>query len=229
MSEHQLPDFRCGDFDRDVAELALGILGEQEQARLLDHASTCVRCRNELDSMTLAADRLLVVVPSADPPPGFESRALAGMRPTSPARRSTSPRRCLAVAAVVVTALAAGMLIGRAVSVGDGRAVALEHVGVSSIRTGTFVNGSSHATGSVLAMGGSRAVLVMTLDSAQPGHPYRCQVELSDGSTRVVGTWTPVAGEPSWSVTVGGELADIRSVTVSDLDEAHSATARLSR
>ncbi len=229
MADPSPPDLECGDFDRDVAELALGVLGEAERARLLDHASTCARCRRELDSMTHAADRLLVVVPSADPPPGFESRALAGMGPTGPARRSTSRRRGVAVAAAVVTALAAGVLIGRAGSVGDDRAVALEHVGVSSIRTGTFVNGSSHATGSVLAMGGSRAVLVMTLDSAQPGRPYRCQVELSDGSTRVVGTWTPVAGEPTWSVTVGGEVGDIRSVTVGDLNEAHSATARLSR
>jgi len=215
MPEH----FSCQDFDRDVAELALGILAEPHHACLLDHVATCARCRLELDSMTLAADRLLVVVPGAEPPPGFESRALAEMGPASPMRRSTSRRRGLAVAAAVVAALVGGVVIGRAVSAGD----------ESAVRTGTFFNASGHATGAVLAGGGSRAVLVMTLDSAQPGRPYRCQIQLADGSTRVVGTWTPVAGEPSWSVTVGGEVGDIRSVTVSDLDDAHSATARLSR
>ena len=235
-SELTRPGSACEAFDQDVAELALGLLDGAERDRLLAHASTCARCRTELDSLTLVGDRLTLLAPSAEPPAGFESVAVAAMgsaragsRP--PGSQPPVARSLVAIAAaVVLVALGIGLLFGHGFSRGDSRVAALDRAGVTTVRSGTFIDGSGRSTGTVLATGGQRTLLVMTLAVAEPGSSYRCEVALADGSRHVVGTWVPAADQPAWSVTLPSALdaGSVRSVTLRDADAAHSSTAQLS-
>lgn len=235
--ERDRSERECEIFDRGVAELALGLLDGPERDGLLAHGSTCTRCRAELDSLTLVADRITVLAPSIEPPTGFESVAVWAMS-SGPARQPATSRgsrsghhqrqMTVVIAAVMaLVSLGVGLLIGRNVVAIDQRVVALDRAGVSSLRTGTFVDGSGRSTGTVLATG---TALVMKLTDAEPATTYRCEVRLADGSRRMVGTWVPMIGEPTWSVTLraGLDAALVRSVTLSDLGDAHTATAELS-
>jgi hypothetical protein len=91
---------------RDLApEAALGIAGGEERARVLAHVAHCAECRSYLGELAGAFDELLSMIPPREPPPGFESRALARM--TAPQR--TRRRRITApiAAALAGAALAA--------------------------------------------------------------------------------------------------------------------------
>src|SRR5918996_5343610 len=85
-----------------AAELALGVASGIERARALQHMETCARCRREVAVLGEVADELLLLVPTREPPVGFESRVLA--RVSHPARRSSRWLRMLGLAAAVVVA-----------------------------------------------------------------------------------------------------------------------------
>ena len=81
MSERPPLPAECASFDASVAELAFALLEPAERDPLLRHAEFCERCRQELLSLTSAADRVLVFAPEAEPPVGFEVRALEDVPP----------------------------------------------------------------------------------------------------------------------------------------------------
>jgi Putative zinc-finger len=99
----------CEDIRELLAELALGIAGGEERARVLDHATGCRDCRRELEQLTTVTDELLLLAPEAEPPRGFEERVLARIAPRPP-RRSAFTRRLLRPA----LAIAAGAAIASA-------------------------------------------------------------------------------------------------------------------
>ncbi len=74
-------------------ELALGIAPGDERARALVHLAGCDECRRYVEELSTVADELLLVAPDHEPPPGFESRVLAGMHP--PRERAARRRRPL--------------------------------------------------------------------------------------------------------------------------------------
>jgi hypothetical protein len=61
-------------FETDLAELAVGVLGRQLEAAVLDHLASCPNCGAELVKLASAARSLLSLVPEIDPPVGFEGR-----------------------------------------------------------------------------------------------------------------------------------------------------------
>ncbi len=120
------PALSCAEAQALAPELALGILDGDDRAAILTHLAGCAKCRELVDQMAGAADRLLLLAPQAEPPPGFESRVLARMdgpsvdkapmplrrrRRTRPERSDRRPRRALVgVAAVALVAALAGGL-----------------------------------------------------------------------------------------------------------------------
>jgi hypothetical protein len=70
--------------DQLIPELAIGVAAGDERARLLGHLARCVPCRGVLESASAAADALLLVAPEREPPPGFETRVLAGLAGATP-------------------------------------------------------------------------------------------------------------------------------------------------
>ena len=101
----------CTDVRPQLPELALGTLTGEERARALEHLARCPACRQELVWLSDVGDELLRLAPTAQPPVGFETRALErllGVDRSAGAFR----QRWLAVAAA---ALMAAFLGGSAV------------------------------------------------------------------------------------------------------------------
>jgi anti-sigma-K factor RskA len=77
MSElDDMDDMSCDEFAGVAAELALGVLTGRERAAALAHLDGCESCREQVRELTMAQDELLALLPSAEPPAGFESRVL---------------------------------------------------------------------------------------------------------------------------------------------------------
>ena len=77
MSElDDMDDMSCDEFAGVAAELALGVLTGRERAAALAHLDGCESCREQVRELTMAQDELLALLPSQEPPAGFESRVL---------------------------------------------------------------------------------------------------------------------------------------------------------
>ena len=77
MSElDDMDDMSCDEFAGVAAELALGVLTGRERAAALAHLDGCESCREQVRELTMVQDELLSLLPSQEPPAGFESRVL---------------------------------------------------------------------------------------------------------------------------------------------------------
>ena len=85
MSElDDMDDMSCDEFAGVAAELALGVLTGRERAAALAHLDGCESCREQVRELTMAQDELLALLPSQEPPAGFESRVLDRLGLTAP-------------------------------------------------------------------------------------------------------------------------------------------------
>src|ERR1700759_2241474 len=145
------PD-ECIAFDGAAAELALGLLDADVADELLAHAAGCDRCRSELDSLSSTADRLTILAPEAEPPAGFERKALAAMG--APPAVGPSKRTGPLVAAAVLLAVAGGIVVGRWTG-SSGTP--------NSVASGVLTDGSGQSRGFVSIVRGDHPQLVMSL------------------------------------------------------------------
>src|SRR4051794_30909177 len=115
----------CAEVEDLAAELALGGIGGAERAAALAHLARCDPCRALVDQLARAADSILLVAPSVEPPAGFESRVLARIASAAepvPLRRRGSRRRLwLGAAAVALVAAMSGVGVAELGHMGDGR------------------------------------------------------------------------------------------------------------
>lgn len=95
MSE--LNEMSCAEFADVAAELALGVLTGRERAEALAHLDHCESCRESVRQLTLTGEGLLALLPSSEPPPGFETRVMERLGLPVPApssqRRAAHHRR----------------------------------------------------------------------------------------------------------------------------------------
>jgi hypothetical protein len=97
--DEEMDDMSCDEFATVSAELALGVLTGRERAAALAHLDRCESCREQVRELSMAGDELLALLPSAEPPAGFESRVLERLgfpgaaRPSSgvPAEQPADP------------------------------------------------------------------------------------------------------------------------------------------
>ena len=93
MSElDDMDDMSCDEFAGVAAELALGVLTGRERAAALAHLDGCESCREQVRELTMAQDELLALLPSAEPPAGFESRVLERIGLAAPGQPSSDVR-----------------------------------------------------------------------------------------------------------------------------------------
>ncbi len=109
-------------------ELALGVLPGDERAEAVAHLDECAHCQQLVGTYTVLTDRLLLLAPRAEPPPGFESQVVAAMtadqgvpapsrlRAPPPTARRRIPGAVLAVAACIVALLLTLGVVGPASS-----------------------------------------------------------------------------------------------------------------
>lgn len=203
MSE--LDGMSCAEFHDSAAELALGVLTGRERAEALAHLDHCEACREHVRQLTVTGEQMLGLLPTAEPPAGFETRVMDRLGLTAPApqplrhrrRRQSwghgfSPRRVLAAAAVVVA------LLGAALG-GWGLHASTAPAESSALRAGTLVATSDHdAVGHVFVYNGESRWMYMTVDLESGNDTVICQLVGPDGHITTVGSFRLADGYGSW-------------------------------
>lgn len=194
----------CERFDLELGELAAGVIDPAEVPDVAAHLESCARCRLTLDELAATADRLALLGPEREPPPGFEARALTSFRGALPrshaapaARRRTGWSRVgpVLAAAAVVAALVLGVVAGSRLGSSDaptsGR---VDVVGDAALQAP-----GGEVVGSVVALRGDRTTYVMELAEPEAGEVYDCEVVGADGARQPVGTWSVNGAKHSWT------------------------------
>jgi hypothetical protein len=203
MSE--LNSMSCAEFHDSAAELALGVLTGRERAEALAHLDHCEACREHVRQLTTTGEELLALLPSAEPPAGFETRvmdrlgfAAAAPRPVRHRRRRPawghgfSPRRALAAAAVVVG------LLGAALG-GWGLHASTAPAASSALTSATMIAAGDHGhVGQVFVFNGEPRWMYMSVDLESGNDTVICQLVGADGHITTVGSFRLANGYGSW-------------------------------
>jgi hypothetical protein len=91
MSERD--SMNCAELTDVAAELALGVLTGRERAIAVAHLDECDACREHVRQLATTGEGLVGLLPSLEPPPGFETRVLTRLGLAVPATRPTSRLR----------------------------------------------------------------------------------------------------------------------------------------
>ncbi len=203
MSE--LNGMSCAEFHDSAAELALGVLTGRERAEALAHLDYCEACREHVRSLTVTSEKMLSLLPTAEPPAGFETRVMDRLGLAAPAseplrhrrRRPAwghgfSPRRALAAAAVVVA------LLGAALG-GWGLHATATPTASSSLTTGKMIATDDHSqVGRVFMYNGESRWMYMSVDLESGNGTVICQLVGADGHITTVGSFRLTDGYGSW-------------------------------
>ncbi|HEY8547081.1 MAG TPA: zf-HC2 domain-containing protein [Acidimicrobiales bacterium] len=76
MSPARFRPLGCDEVGELAPEFALGLLDGAERAAVVAHLERCRACRSQVALLAEAGEQMLLVAPSAEPPPGFEQRVL---------------------------------------------------------------------------------------------------------------------------------------------------------
>ena len=202
---------RCDEIRELAPELALGIVDGEERGSALEHLAECPDCRRRVEELTEVADELLLLAPHREVPVGFESRALAPLRPPAPRR----PRRLrLVLAPVAAAAAAVGVTL--AVVAGDLRDASHYHRALDTAHGKEFESYSLRAAdgaaaGTVFSYEGSPSWVFLTVDPAHRAGVASGKLVMDDGSQVPL---RPFAVNPSTGSWGGAIPVDPKHVSV---------------
>jgi len=202
----------CEEFANVAGELALGVLTGRERAQALAHLDRCDACRAEVRQLTLTGEELLGLLPTAEPPAGFETRVLARIgieAPTPEPAPAAKPRgwrlprwfapgspgitrRMLATAAVVA-ALAGAVLGGWGL-----RSTTAPATASSQLTSAALLSATHQTAGKIFLYNGTQRWLYMSVDMSSVSGSVTCQVVGKDGHVTTVGSFWVTNGYGSW-------------------------------
>ncbi|MGW2746383.1 hypothetical protein [Streptomyces sp. NPDC001450] len=244
-------DVTCEKLRESGAELALGVLPGRQRAEAVEHLERCAACREYVEHMTLVGDRLLGLLPPAEPPNGFETRMARGLTRAASApegrahahvsagerkgfrgrARRARLRLASAVAALAIACGFAGWGIGTAVeaiTASPAPAVETEPVLIGDLTSSHGVDGSA---GEVYAHPGPPGWVFMSVDLTGTHASYTgkvtCLLEHPDGTTTHVGDFALRDGEGHWGAATRVDPAAVTGARLTSSDGTVLATADL--
>ncbi len=195
-------------------ELALEVLGGAERADALDHAAQCVACRAFVAELSETADALTLLAPEAEPPPGFESRALGAL---GMARARRPWRRMVAFAAAAAALAAASAVVSVAVvRMLDRSSPTAAVVRAGDLREAPMIGHGGRLAGRAYVYRSRSPWLFVSVDYGVPAGTYGVEVRGRDGGRNRVGTLAVRAGRGSWGATVETPASGLDSVRLVD-------------
>jgi hypothetical protein len=221
MSDETYDPRRCAAIADDLALLALGTLSGPDRSAVLEHVDTCLRCRTELEQLTLVAETLQQLTPQVQPPLGFESRLAERLQGVTVPRRR--PRRyavLAAAAAVVLLAFGLGVVVAHVRGNSDHGTSAAQPL-TADLTAGTDV------VGTVVVSPGSPGWLLMTVEGGRWQGKVTCEVTLADGSVATIGSFTLSGEYPSWAAPLPATGGAVRWARLVDASGATLASAQL--
>ncbi len=224
MSE--LNEMGCREFSDAAPELALGVMTGRERAQALAHLDHCASCREKVRQLTATGEGLLGLLPSVEPPAGFEARVMDRLGLTAPApspspasqaswisrishlgrkpaRRATTGRarparrtqRVLALAAVALAVVAAGLG-------GWGLRSGTSAPAGTPLSSATLLSASHQAAGKIFLYESSSRWLYMSVDMLAGNGTVICEVQSRDGRITTVGSFRLTDGHGYWGSPV---------------------------
>lgn len=218
----------CARFRDHADDVALGGPDGSLRDELLAHAAACPACQAHLNQLTLVTDRLLLLAPSMEPPPGFEARVLdrlATARGDGPdavwQRRRQRQVRALAAVAVLLVAVLAGGALGRWVGSSEPE--------LRVVRAGEIVRADGSVAGRIRLVDKPRPMALVTIDQPRPStFEVRCDLVGPDWTSVEVGSWSFSDVEKgAWAVGIDASLLNAVRMNVLDPNGSILATATL--
>lgn len=202
----------CAELEALAAELALGTISGAERAGALDHLAGCAACRQLVEELAGVADRMLLLAPAAEPPPGFESKVLARMGVAAPVRELRPPRRRRLVVGIAAVALVAAM------STAGATWLARDSERPVEVRTALAADNEGRWTCRAVVYGAKPTWLVVSLDRMDgSNNSYSVEALRAGSSSPVpVGSLTLEQGHGTLARTVDVPAGDLQSVRVLD-------------
>jgi hypothetical protein len=241
MSE--LNDMSCAKFADMAAELALGVLTGRERAEALAHLDHCEACREHVRQLTVTGERLLGLLPTREPPPGFETRVMERLGMPVPDRRrpghaglggrlrrlaraavrwpAVRPQRLLAAAAVAVAVAAAGLG-------GWGLRAVTSPRASSPLSSAALVTASHRPVGEIFYYDGNPRWVYMSVDMYGRSGTVTCLLETTDGKVTTLGSFQLSGGYGSWASPDPVSRGTVASARLVAADGTVLATAALS-
>jgi hypothetical protein len=214
MSE--LDEMNCDEMADLAAELALGVLTGRERAQAIAHLDRCDACRENVRQLTETGEGLLGLLPSSEPPAGFESRVTARLEaagqhraqpgPGQPRPKLTRPkltrpkltRRMLTTAAVVLAAAAAGLGGWGLRGTAPAPSTTSSSTTQSMLHAAALTTASHRTIGKIFLYDGSPGWLYMNVDTGSGNGAVVCQLEGRDGSVITIGSFWLTGGYGHW-------------------------------
>jgi hypothetical protein len=217
----------CGQYEDDLAELALGVLTGRERAQALSHVESCPRCAEELEQLSRVADSVVQAAPEVEPPVGFEVRLFErmGVADVRPRRRLRPSHWVPAVAGVAAAALALGLALGLNSSSAPAPSATAQAHHKTVVSAYLVENGET--VGHVVAFGGAQPWISMMLADSTARGTVSCVVVTDDGVTHHVGTFVVRQGYGAWIAPLHVSPEDLRSAEVVSPSGTVIATATL--
>lgn len=224
-----MTELRCSDVAAVDAELALGVADARTRAAAVAHLERCPACRRRVRDLSDVADRLVELVPPAQPPTGFESRVMARIDPDGrdadrrAGHRPEGRRRWWAMAAAGVAAAVllavGGWWVGS--TTGTSTPPARHTVTASLVHHHEVV-------GQVVVVGGPDPWLSMSMRTGAGVWTVRCQVREAGGRLLTLGTYPVTGGYGYWAAPLPPGTS-VRSVRVVGASGTVIGTAELTR
>jgi anti-sigma-K factor RskA len=192
----------CDELADVAAELALGVLTGRERAEALAHLEQCPACRENVRQLTTTGEELLELLPTMEPPAGFETRVMdrLGLTPAAAHPDTTAPRhvrqpgrtrRLLTVAAVVAGIVVAG--VG-----GWGLHAATSTPATSPLSSAALLTASHQNAGTIYVYNGASRWLYMSVDMPSGDGTVVCQLVSADGHVTTFGSFRLTHGYGYW-------------------------------
>lgn len=202
----------CAAVQEDLPELALGVLDGPTRAEVVDHLASCARCRVVAEGHAATADLLALVVPEAEPPPGFLERTQVRVGQERRPQRRWRPRQAVfvvgAAAALLVIATLAAVRIVDASREGE--------PGSGRVHEARMIGDDDDEVGHVYATeADGQDFLFVSVAYGVPAGTYAVDVVGDDGSVRV-GTMAITDGSGEWAGPTGGVRGPPRGVQLVD-------------
>jgi hypothetical protein len=202
-------DPRCEETRELAAELALGTLEGEERGRALQHLAECPDCRRHVEALTEVSDELLLLAPSHEAPPGFESRVLARVLP-SPKRRRTRRRLVLAPVAAALAAVGITLaIVSDDLQLASDYRETLEEANGRGFYASELRTQGGAEAGTVFTYVGSPPWLFINVDQAHRAGLRDAELVMDDGTRVPLGWFRPDASGSS-----GGGIPDPHRISV---------------
>ena len=202
----------CAELEALAAELALGTVAGAERAGALDHLAGCAACRALVEELAGVADRMLLLAPVIEPPPGFESKVLARMGVSPPVRELRPTRRRRLLVGVAAAALVAAMSTAGAAWLAD------EAERPTEIRTALAADNEGRWRCRAVVYGEKPTWLVVSLDRMDgSNNSYSVEALRAGSDTPIkIGTFSLEQGHGTLARQLDLPAGDLESVRVLD-------------